>query len=111
MPNLYSFSVFGVTTLDVVRSSTMSAQAIDKPTSAPEYTIPVIGGHSGKTIVPLLSQSKPSLPDSLFNDEEKLAALIKRIQFGGDEVVEAKGGAGSATLSMAYGEFVKQELP
>jgi len=46
----------------------------------------------------------PSLPESLFNNEEKLAALIKRIQFGGDEVVEAKGGAGSATLSMAYGE-------
>jgi malate dehydrogenase len=29
-------------------------------------------------------------------------ALIHRIQFGGDEVVKAKDGAGSATLSMAY---------
>jgi malate dehydrogenase len=29
-------------------------------------------------------------------------ALITRIQFGGDEVVKAKDGAGSATLSMAY---------
>lgn len=28
---------------------------------------------------------------------------MKRIQFGGDEVVQAKDGAGSATLSMAYG--------
>jgi len=28
--------------------------------------------------------------------------LIKRIQFGGDEVVKAKDGAGSATLSMAW---------
>jgi len=27
------------------------------------------------------------------------------VQFGGDEVVEAKGGAGSATLSMAYAGF------
>jgi malate dehydrogenase len=27
---------------------------------------------------------------------------VKRIQFGGDEVVKAKDGAGSATLSMAY---------
>ncbi|NXD32721.1 MDHM protein, partial [Spelaeornis formosus] len=33
---------------------------------------------------------------------ETLAALVKRIQFGGDEVVKAKDGAGSATLSMAY---------
>ncbi len=28
--------------------------------------------------------------------------LVHRIQFGGDEVVKAKDGAGSATLSMAY---------
>jgi malate dehydrogenase len=50
--------------------------------------------------VPLLSQSSHALPASL--DAEKLAALTKRIQFGGDEVVKAKDGAGSATLSMAY---------
>ncbi|GJN93872.1 hypothetical protein Rhopal_006931-T1 [Rhodotorula paludigena] len=97
--------LFGVTTLDVVRSSTMSAQAIGKPNSAPEYTIPVVGGHSGVTILPLLSQAKPALPESLFSDTEKLKALIHRIQFGGDEVVEAKAGAGSATLSMAYAGY------
>ncbi len=31
-----------------------------------------------------------------------LEALVNRIQYGGDEVVKAKDGAGSATLSMAY---------
>jgi len=31
-----------------------------------------------------------------------LEELTKRIQYGGDEVVKAKDGAGSATLSMAY---------
>jgi malate dehydrogenase len=31
-----------------------------------------------------------------------LEALTNRIQFGGDEVVKAKDGTGSATLSMAY---------
>lgn len=37
---------------------------------------------------------------------------MKRIQFGGDEVVQAKGGAGSATLSMAYAgaEFASKVL-
>merc|ERR1712187_1094598 len=30
------------------------------------------------------------------------AELVNRIQFGGDEVVKAKDGAGSATLSMAF---------
>ncbi|GAA5856185.1 hypothetical protein JCM9279_000930 [Rhodotorula babjevae] len=97
--------VFGVTTLDVVRASTMSAQAIGKPNSAPEYTIPVVGGHSGVTILPLLSQAQPALPKSLFDDEAKLKELVKRIQFGGDEVVQAKAGAGSATLSMAYAGY------
>jgi len=52
------------------------------------------------TIVPLLSQSSHPLPASF--DKSALEALTKRIQFGGDEVVKAKDGAGSATLSMAF---------
>ena len=36
-----------------------------------------------------------------FTDAER-DALTKRIQYGGDEVVKAKDGAGSATLSMAF---------
>ena len=51
-------------------------------------------------IVPLLSQTNRPLPADL--DEEGIKALTKRVQFGGDEVVEAKAGTGSATLSMAY---------
>ena len=31
-----------------------------------------------------------------------MEALTNRVQYGGDEVVKAKDGAGSATLSMAY---------
>jgi malate dehydrogenase len=65
----------------------------------------VIGGHSGVTILPLLSQSKPPLPQSVLSDKTKIAELVKRIQFGGDEVVAAKDGAGSATLSMAAAGF------
>lgn len=51
-------------------------------------------------IVPLVSQSSHPLPASV--DAGKLEALTKRIQTGGDEVVKAKDGTGSATLSMAY---------
>merc|ERR550514_2153381 len=67
----------------------------------------VIGGHAGTTILPLLSQ----VPGAKFTDEE-IAALTHRIQFGGDEVVKAKDGAGSATLSTAYAaaEFVNGVL-
>lgn len=51
-------------------------------------------------IVPLLSQSSHPLPANLTEDDIK--ALTNRVQYGGDEVVKAKDGAGSATLSMAY---------
>lgn len=86
--------LFGVTTLDVVRAARFVSEL--RNTDPEEENIPVIGGHSGATIVPLLSQSGHD-----FKGEER-AALIKRIQFGGDEVVKAKDGAGSATLSMAW---------
>lgn len=97
--------LFGVTTLDAVRASTFVAQVAGQPEKAHEYKIPVIGGHSGVTILPLLSQSKPPLPQSVLSDKTKIAELVKRIQFGGDEVVAAKDGAGSATLSMAAAGF------
>ncbi|KJZ78668.1 Malate dehydrogenase [Hirsutella minnesotensis 3608] len=85
-------TLFGVTTLDVVRASRFVSEI--KGTDPKDENITVVGGHSGVTIVPLFSQS--SHPD-LSSDAE----LVKRVQFGGDEVVKAKDGAGSATLSMA----------
>ena len=92
--------LFGVTTLDVVRAETFVAEIVGEK-NPQNLNIPVIGGHSGETIVPLFSQAKPAvkIPD------DKLADLIKRVQFGGDEVVKAKDGLGSATLSMAYAGY------
>ena len=92
--------LFGVTTLDVVRAETF-VQDITGEKDPSKTVIPVIGGHSGETIVPLFSQAKPAVNIP----EDKLDALIHRVQFGGDEVVKAKDGAGSATLSMAYAGF------
>lgn len=37
--------------------------------------------------------------------------LLAGVQFGGDEVVKAKDGAGSATLSMAYAGFRYASFP
>ncbi|OTA20847.1 malate dehydrogenase [Xenorhabdus beddingii] len=85
--------LFGVTTLDIIRSNTFVAELKGKKVA--ETEVPVIGGHSGVTILPLLSQ----IPDVRFTDEE-IEALTKRIQNAGTEVVEAKAGGGSATLSM-----------
>jgi len=89
-----------VTTLDVVRASTFVSEIIGDLSLSKDVVVPVVGGHSGVTIVPLLSQSSHPLPSGFGGDSYK--ALVKRIQFGGDEVVKAKDGAGSATLSMAY---------
>ncbi|KAI9681607.1 MAG: Malate dehydrogenase, cytoplasmic [Trizodia sp. TS-e1964] len=86
--------LFGVTTLDVVRSSRFISEI--KNTNPSDEEVVVVGGHSGVTIVPLISQSRH--PDI---SGEALDKLVHRIQFGGDEVVQAKDGAGSATLSMA----------
>ncbi|KAG8952343.1 hypothetical protein FRC04_004771 [Tulasnella sp. 424] len=95
--------LFGVTTLDVVRASTFVAEVLDDLSLAPTVTVPVVGGHSGVTILPLLSQADPPLPSSI--SEKDIETLTKRIQFGGDEVVKAKDGAGSATLSMAQAGY------
>merc|ERR1712203_732233 len=88
--------LFGVTTLDVCRARTFVGEAGGNPPT--KTKVPVVGGHAGTTIVPLLSQAEPPVS---FDDATR-DALTKRIMFGGDEVVEAKAGGGSATLSMAY---------
>jgi malate dehydrogenase len=85
--------IFGITTLDVIRSEAFIAEL--KGVNVAEVKVPVIGGHSGTTILPLLSQ----VEGVTFTDEE-VATLTPRIQNAGTEVVNAKAGGGSATLSM-----------
>lgn len=112
--------LFGVTTLDVVRASTFAAEITGEKDSR-KIVVPVIGGHSGETIVPLLSLAQPAckipadkldglvhrkIPSSLpINGLLKYSFRYLGIQFGGDEVVAAKNGGGSATLSMAFAGF------
>ena len=65
--------LFGVTTLDVVRAETF-VQDLTGEKDPSKTVIPVIGGHSGETIVPLFSQAKPAVNIP----SDKYAALIKR---------------------------------
>ncbi|KAL3631453.1 hypothetical protein CASFOL_024437 [Castilleja foliolosa] len=88
--------LFGVTTLDVVRAKTFYAGKSNACVAG--VNVPVVGGHAGVTILPLFSQASPKANLS----DEVIKALTKRTQDGGTEVVEAKAGKGSATLSMAY---------
>lgn len=85
--------LFGITTLDVIRAEAFIAE--NQNLNVAEVKVPVIGGHSGTTILPLLSQ----VEGANFSDEE-IASLTTRIQNAGTEVVNAKAGGGSATLSM-----------
>ena len=89
--------LFGVTSLDVLRSETFVAELKGKDVN--NIKVPVVGGHSGVTILPLLSQAHEE--DKIEFTAEEVEALTKRIQNAGTEVVEAKAGGGSATLSMA----------
>merc|ERR1719313_1269874 len=88
--------IVGVTTLDCVRANKFVADKVGCDPA--DVEIPVIGGHAGVTIMPVFSQDKygRQIP------EADLQALDKRVQDAGTEVVNAKDGKGSATLSMAY---------
>lgn len=87
--------LFGVTVLDVLRSETFLGEELGF--SKTNMKVPVIGGHSGNTILPLISQVIGAEKISA----DRIKELTTRIQNAGTEVVEAKAGAGSATLSMA----------
>ncbi len=87
--------LFGVTTLDIVRAHTFVAE--HQGWDVMDTRVPVVCGHSGVTILPLLSQ----VANAKFSDADK-DAITQRIQTAGDVVVKAKAGGGSATLSMAF---------
>lgn len=87
--------IIGLTILDTIRSATFIGEYLG---ISPDFcSIPVVGGHAGTTIIPLLSQLQ-----SGYISEIDVPGITKRIQYAGDEVVMAKEGCGSATLAMAY---------
>lgn len=102
--------IFGVTTLDIVRASTLTArseffppdQATGLFKDPAKVSVPVVGGHAGKTIIPLLSKAQPKLSRKKLDDTSMTSRLISSIQEAGIDVLNAKQGAGSATLAMAY---------
>jgi len=85
--------IVGISTLDIVRANKFVQEITGKPAQ-----IPVIGGHAGKTILPLFSQDAAgaTIP------ADRIPDLDTKVQDAGTEVVKAKNGKGSATLSMAY---------
>jgi len=88
--------ICGVTSLDIVRANKFVHEATGQDLES--IDVPVVGGHAGVTILPLFSH----VPAMNGMSAEKVIAMDKHVQDAGTDVVNAKGGKGSATLSMAY---------
>lgn len=94
--NIQNKNIFGVTSLDLVRAKTFLGHQLNK--NPKQFNVPVIGGHAGTTIIPLFSQTEPKVDLSV----DLIESLTDHVQNAGTEILMAKDGAGSATLSMAY---------
>ncbi|CCF58866.1 hypothetical protein KAFR_0F02690 [Kazachstania africana CBS 2517] len=103
--------IMGITMLDIIRAETFLGDTLNEikggkfgnrqyDNSKMGELVTVVGGHSGKTIVPIVLDKSV-----IFRLGKKYDSFIKRVQFGGDEVVKAKNGKGSATFSMAFAGF------
>jgi len=88
--------ICGVTSLDIVRANKFVHELTG--VAVESIDVPVVGGHAGTSILPLFSQ----VPAASSIPKEKILDLDKHVQDAGTDVVNAKGGKGSATLSMAY---------
>lgn len=87
--------LFGVCHLDQMRAQQYYAEVIG---AEPKETyVPVVGGHSETTTVPLFSKGKPNVPLSM----EEMKKLVDHVRSAGKRVVEAKRGSGGSTYSMA----------
>ncbi|XP_014286086.1 malate dehydrogenase, mitochondrial isoform X2 [Halyomorpha halys] len=88
--------IMGFTTINLLRASTFVADITQ--TSPDTIKVPVIGGHSENTIVPLLSKAEPCVS---LTTEEKVR-ITRAVQSAGQEAFRALEGK-TAGLSVAFG--------
>jgi malate dehydrogenase len=88
--------IVGITSVHGIRATKFVHEATKA--SIETIDVPVVGGCSEKSIVPLFSQVEAcaELP------QERLQALDQRLQEADAEVMKAKRGKGHASLSMGY---------
>lgn len=97
------FKVLGVTHIDPARARTYIANAMQ--VNARNLHLPVIGGHSEDTIIPLFSNI---VPTQYSVDPYQADMLTRLVRKSGTEVVFQKQGCEAATLALAWSinEFV-----
>lgn len=99
------FKICGVTHIDTARCRTFVGSVLK--VSPHRLQVPVLGGHSEETIVPLFSNLSPC---NYTIDTCKADTLTRLLRKAGSEVIKNKFGKESATLCMAWslGEFVER---
>lgn len=90
--------LFGITKLDTIRASYFVSKTKKNNIKKEKIVVPVIGGHSNLTIVPLFSQIQPKI----YFDKNELIKLTNLVQNAGDDIIKIKKNNGSSTLSMGY---------
>lgn len=99
------FKICGITHIDTARCRAFVGNALKvNPRS---LQVPVVGGHSEETIVPLFSNLTPT---TYSIDGCKADTITRLLRKAGTEVIMHKYGADSSTLCMAWsiGEFVER---
>lgn len=92
--------LFGVTTLNVVRAKTFLGKTID--VDPLQVSVPVIGGHSPDTMLPVISHSYPVFDRSL-TVRETLQNRIHNAEQDLAKALNSEGKSdGSTALAMAY---------
>jgi NAD-dependent malate dehydrogenase len=91
--------LFGITTIDHLRAQTM--YALENKLPLRNCLVPVIGGRSGKTAIPLISQAKPYCD----MDDKVIQEFVTKFRKCDENILEAKKGWAS-TLSVAYGTLM-----
>ncbi|XP_022116146.2 malate dehydrogenase-like [Pieris rapae] len=96
--------IFGITQIDTARAKAYAAKTLN--VNPRHLYVPVIGGHSDETIVPLFSNMTPTHYKLDSCQADTLTKLVKK---SGMEVVRNKHGVDSSTLAMAWSinEFVE----
>lgn len=96
--NTYNpFKLFGITHIDTARARAFVGESLK--VNPRNLQIPVIGGHSDETIVPLFSNIRP---ESCIIDTNRADMLTRRLRKAGVEVIINKQGMDSATMAMAW---------
>ncbi|XP_036329533.1 malate dehydrogenase, mitochondrial-like [Rhagoletis pomonella] len=89
--------LFGVSTPHVVRTRYFMGDVLQVDPA--RVDVPVIGGCSKCTILPILSQCKPNFK---LEDEHDALPIVKKVRNAEEEVAKAKGDRAAASLVIAH---------